>query len=514
MLRVVRNSLKAKSTFKLELLLFVLASFIFTGFFSGCTTAPKKTGLGSSLKTAPEWVFTPPQADDKYMYFTGSGTSKKGDPAEGEQIAKGEVLDEIMRYIGVRITSETTAVAKGSLNTFKTDITQTLTSKSSGRITGLEIADRWIEKKDSSVTVYVLARYNKNEIIKEKKRLEKLFKEKIEAVSIPEKEGDRLKQQGSYYKAVIKYLEASGAAFKSDIENADIKFERTINKAKDSLSNITLIKLNDNLSGFAGRPLPEPFKVKVVAGSTKESSGIPNVSIRVSYTELSKSGRKRVKTVIIKTDSKGYASFIYPVPQFVGSADVSMMLDINPYLASLENVPDKLQDMVNGLYGIALKKKVVFKFTIASLARKIPMGVVVADLDASGKPIDEAETENGLLDVLTGANFNVTQIPVDKWKILGKNDKDIISLIRSASGNKVKRIVYGYGKISGYEQDKQTVIVKVTGFVKVVDINSKEILLSVDKTKSALGSNVSAALSAAFHKLGEDLGKEVADKLR
>ena len=78
----------------------------------------------------------------------------------------------------------------------------------------------------------------------------------------------------------------------------------------------------------------------------------------------------------------------------------------------------------------------------------------------------------------------------------------------------MKRIVYGYGKISGYEQDKQTVIVKVTGFVKVVDINSKEILLSVDKTKSALGSNVSAALSAAFHKLGEDLGKEVADKLR
>ena len=170
--------------------------------------------------------------------------------------------------------------------------------------------------------------------------------------------------------------------------------------------------------------------------------------------------------------------------------------------------------MVDSLSEIALKKKVVFRFTVGSLARKIPMGIVVADLDASGKPIDEAETESGLLGVLTGVKFNVTQIPVDKWKIAGKNDNDVISLIKNVAGIKVKRVIFGYGKISGYEQDKGTIIVKVTGFVKVVDIDSKEILLSVDKTKSALGSNVSAALSAAFHKLGEDLGKEIADKLR
>ena len=503
-----------KNSLKTEFLLLISAVLVAAGLIAGCATASKKTGTAGSLKAAPEWVFTPPRADDEYMYFTGSGTSKTGDTAEGEQIARGEVLDEIMRYMGVKITSKTTAVAKGSLDSFKTGITQTLTSKSSGRVTGLEISDRWIEKKNDSVTVYLLARYNKKEILKEKKRLEKLFKEKIEAVSGPEREGDKLKQDGSYYKATLKYIEASAAASKSDIENADIKFERTINKAKDALSNISLIKLNDNLSGFAGQPIPEPFRVKVVAGTTKDDAGIPNVGIRVSYTELSKTGRKRVKSVVMKTNSKGYASFVHPIPQFVGSSNVSMMIDITPYLTMLENVPDKLQDMVDGLSEIALKKKVVFRFSIASLARKIAMGIVVTDLDASGKPIDEAETESGLLDVLTGANFNVTQIPVEKWKIVGKNDNDIISLIKDAAGAKVKRIVFGYGKISGYEQDKETIIVKVTGIVKVVDIASKKILLSVDKTKSALGSNASAALSAAFYKLGEDLGKEIANKLR
>jgi len=503
-----------KNKLGMNLLLIVSAVLIASWLISGCATTAKKSGMGSSLRTAPEWVFTPPQSDNRYMYFTGSGTSKTGDTAEGEQIARGEVLDAIMRYMGVKITSETTAVAKGSLNTFKTDITQTLTSKSSGRITGLQIKDRWIEKKDNSVTVYILAEYDRNEILKEKKRLEKLFQEKIEAVSRPEREGDKFKKEGNYYKASLKYLEASAAAFKSDIANADIKFERAINKAKDSLSNISLIKLNDNLSGFAGKPMPEAFKVKVVAGTVESDPGIPDVSIGVSYTEFNRTGRKKVKSAVIKTNSKGYASFVHPVPQFVGSSKVSMMIDITSYLRVLENVPDRFQDMVDSLSEIALKKKVVFRFTVGSLARKIPMGIVVADLDASGKPIDEAETESGLLGVLTGVKFNVTQIPVDKWKIAGKNDNDVISLIKNVAGIKVKRVIFGYGKISGYEQDKGTIIVKVTGFVKVVDIDSKEILLSVDKTKSALGSNVSAALSAAFHKLGEDLGKEIADKLR
>ncbi|NOY10233.1 MAG: hypothetical protein GXP33_15475 [Spirochaetes bacterium] len=502
----------SKSGF-LRVRLLLPAGILFILLF-GCATAPQKSIKNNTVRKPPNWVFTPPPADNQYMYFTGSGTSRTGDIAEGERIARGVVLDAIMRYLGVDITSKTTAVAKGSLDSFKTDVTQTLTSRSSGRIAGLKVSDRWVEQKAGEVTVYLLVKYSRVELLKEKRRIEKLFKEKIEAVSEPEKKGDELAERKSYYKAVIEYIEASAAAFKSGIDNADIKFERTINKAKAALSGISIIKLNDNLTGFAGKALKEPFKIKVVSGTTEKNPGIPDVSIKVTYSVLTKRGRKRINSVIIKTDKDGYASFLHPVPQFVGSASVVMMIDITPYLGMLESVPSKLQNMVDGLSEVAAKQKVVFHFNISSFAKNIATGIVVADLDASGKPIEETETENGLLGIMTGAGFKVSSLPVEKWKIIGKSDNAVISMLSKVSGGKVKRVVFGYGKISGYEQDKETVIVKVTGTVKVVDLSSGDILLSVDKTKSALGSNVSTALSTAFYKLGEDFGKELINKLR
>jgi len=502
----------SKSGF-LRVRLLLPVSILFILLF-GCATTSQKSINSNAVRKPPDWVFTPPSPDNQYMYFTGSGTSRTGDIAEGERIAGGVVLDAIMRYLGVEITSKTTAVAKGSLDSFKTDITETLVSKSSGRITGLKVSDRWVERKAGAVTVYLLVKYNRIELLKEKKRIEKLFKEKIEAVSEPEKKGDELTERKSYYRAAIEYIEASAAAFKSGIENADVKFERTVNKAKAALANISIIKLNDNLTGFAGKALKEPFKVKVVSGTTREDTGIPDVGIKVTYKVLTKRDRKRIKSVLIKTDKNGYASFLHPIPQFVGSGNVTMMVDITSYLGMLEGVPVKLQDMVDSLSEAAAKQKVVFHFNISSFAKNIATGIVVADLDASGKPIKETETENGLLGIMTGAGFKVSSLPIKSWKIIGKSDNTVISMLSGVSGGKVKRVVFGYGKISGYEQDKETVIVKVTGTVKVVDLSTGDILLSVDKTKSALGSNASTALSTAFYKLGEDLGKELVNKLR
>ena len=122
----------SKSGF-LRVRLLLPVSILFILLF-GCATASQKSINSNTVRKPPDWVFTPPPLDNRYMYFTGSGTSRTGDIAEGEQIARGVVLDAIMRYLGVDITSKTTAVAKGSLDSFKTDITQTLTSKSSGKI--------------------------------------------------------------------------------------------------------------------------------------------------------------------------------------------------------------------------------------------------------------------------------------------------------------------------------------------------------------------------------------------
>ncbi len=475
-------------------------------------------GLGSSAKTEkskpPSWVYSPPESDDTYAYFTGAGTSKTGDLAEAESTARNAIIDEILRYIGVEVTSKTTAVAKGSLDSFKASITEKLTSKSSGRITSLEISDRWIDKRGKGVTVYLLARYNRAELEKEKKRLQRLFEERVEAISRPEKEGKALVAKGEYFAGVIKFIEASLAAGNSNVDNARVKFERNINNAKAALSMINLIKLNDNLKGYVGKPFNEPFMLKVVKGTTKNSKGISGVSIRVSYYVLSKTGRKRVKSVTLKTDKNGIVAFKYPIPDFVGKSTVTMSLDLYSYLNQLDNLPPKFRNYVDGLEELVLKKRVVFYFETSSYARVVPMGVVVADTDASGKPIEQNETEDGMLSVFGNARFNIKDIDVDKWSVTALPDRKLIPLLKKKAGDRVKRVVYGFAKISGYEREKDVTVVKVSGTVKVVDLEKGEILLTVSKNKSAIGSKVSTALSTAFRKLGEDLAREIVDKLR
>ncbi len=495
-----------------------MVSLIVLVVIGSCATVEKKEPIRKEVaekKTPPEWIYNPPLSDDTYMYFTGIGSSKTNDVSEAESTARAVIISEILKYIGVEVTSNTTAVAKGSLDSFKSSITEKLTSKSSGRITSLEISDRWVERRDGGTTVYLLARYNRKELEEEKERLQKLFREKIEAISKPEAEGKRLASEGRYFSAAIKFIEASAAAATSDVDNARIKFERNINNAKSALANISLVKLTDNIKGYMGKPLKEAFKVKVVSGSDANAKGIANVAIQVNYYLLSKSGRKQVKSETIKTNEEGVAVFNHPIPNFVGKSSVIMSLDLSSYLEQLENIPKELSDYVDGLEELAFKKRVVFSMEIISYARIVPMGVVVADTDASGKPIEQNETENGMLEVFGKAEFNIRDVEIDKWSVTALPDRKLIPLFREKTrGQNIERVVFGYAKISGYEQDKDVTIVKVRGTVKVIELKSGKILLTVTKSKSAIGTKVSTALSTAFKKLGEDLAREIVNKLQ
>ena len=59
----------------IRLLLILLTIFI----FSGCVGNPEpKEEKEDSGKAAPDWFFNPPDEDEKYKYFIGSGTSESG----------------------------------------------------------------------------------------------------------------------------------------------------------------------------------------------------------------------------------------------------------------------------------------------------------------------------------------------------------------------------------------------------------------------------------------------------
>ena len=489
--------------------LFIGALLLFT---SGCASGPEP-GAASGGEP-PEWVLNPPESDDQYVYFTGSGTSSRSSLPEAEEAARGAVLDEIMRYLGVRITSETTATARASVDDFQTDVVQQLTSRSSGRVTGLEIAEKWQVEQAGGLTLYLLARYNKTDLAKEKRRLEEVFQEKIEAVSGPELEAQSLQSQGQLYKAAVRYLDAASAAFKSDLENVDIKFERNINQASDAIRSIGIVKLNDNLSTFMGREFDEPFRAKVVNGSSADDPGIEGASVRVVYKVMRSSGRPAVRTATVKSDAAGLISFTAPAPNFVGKEQLSMSLDISDAIESLLDVPDRLYSQVEGFEQLVLSKKVVFSLESASMASGISTGVAVFDLDASSNPIALTETSAGLLEKLGQAGFQVSNLPVAAGNIAGRPAAQVAQFLKNNFSGQVERAIFGTAKIADHSQDKDTIIIQVTGTVTVVDLASGRTLLTVNKSKRAQVTNASAALSAAFKKLGEDMGEAIINQLQ
>ena len=489
----------------------ILAVALTAAFLFACGSAPNPV---SAQEKPPAWVLNPPEADAQYAYFVGSGESKTGSLVEGEDIARGALIDEIMRYLGVRISSETTATAKASLESYQADVVQTLKSTSAGRVVGLEIAERWVSRREGRTGVYLLARYNKTELSKEKRRLEEIFREKVQAIAGPEEEGRELEARGELYQAALRYLEAAAAAFKSDLENAEIKFERNMNQAREAVRRIGMVKLNDNLKVPVGKVFPAAFQLKVVAGSGASDPGIAGAAVRVSFKEMKATGKSATRSQSVKSGADGKVSFLPPPTEFVGAETLTMTLDLAEALEALEEVPDRLYGQVEALEELARTKSVRFAYESVSLAGTVPTGVAVFDLDATGNPLTMSETSSGLLGELGKAGFKVVSLPVGATEVAGRPDNQVIAALSSGYRGQVERAIFGAARIAETVQEGQTIIIQVSGTVKVVELSSGTVLLTVNKTRRAQGASVAAALSTAFKKLGEDLGQAVANQLR
>jgi hypothetical protein len=482
---------------------------------AACLSSPPSAQPSRSAEpvSPPSWVLKPPEADERYAYFTGSGESKSASIAEGEEIARGALIDEIMRYMGVRITAETTATARASLDSYQADVVQTLKSASSARVAGLEIAERWIDERGGRLTVYLLARYDQADLAKERRRLEELFRERLEAVSAPEREGRELEAQGRLDLAALRYLEAAAAAYKSELENADIKFERNLNQAREAVRRITLIRLNDNLKTYAGQEFGEPFNAAVVNGGSPSDPPLPDAAVRVTYKEAKSSGKPVTRTRLVKSDSQGRVAFQPPPPEFVGPGELSMSLDLSDALEALEQVPDRLYVQVEAFQDLLRKKSVSFAYESLSPAAAVPMGIAVFDLDASDNAISMAETAAGLLVELGKAGFKVAALPVNAGSVAGRQDAQVLAALAGFQPQ-VQRVVFGTARITDSAQEGSTLILQVSGTVKVLELATGKILLTVSRSKRAQGGNPSAALAAAFKMLGEDFGKAIANQLR
>ncbi|HEQ71384.1 MAG TPA: hypothetical protein ENN69_02755, partial [Spirochaetia bacterium] len=381
----------------------------------------------------PAWLTTPPKDDEPYLYFVGTGHSPNANMSEAERFAIDDIISQIVKYIGVRISATSTQEAVGTLDEFTASIQKQIVETSSARLSGFRVREKWYEKNTRGTTVAILVAYEAGALHAEKERLEKVFIAEIEAVSVPEAQGDALRETGRYYEAALRYIDAAVAAAESSLEGSDVAFNRNIVKAMDSVRTITLVKLNDNLNGIAGADLPDAFQLKTAAGPEKNAAPVPLTRIRVTYYEIKDGSKRFAKTVVLPVDAGGVVRFQHPAVTLVGAGSVVMELELGAELEKLKKAEKKFPEKVDALRQLVRAKKQEFTFQVRAAEAHIPLAVFVIDCHEDGTPLPGNQiTAAAIRENLAREGFKLKTItlqPSDAWN---KSAAELSPLIRRA----------------------------------------------------------------------------------
>ena len=404
----------------------------------------------------PAWIEKVPAGDADYEYFTASGTNKNFTLAEAD--AKNNLINEIIRYLGVSIKTETTTTALGSIENLEKILKSEISQSSAANIKKLKIKNRYTKKNKDSLTVYLLAEYDKQELRKERNRLLKIAEEKILSVSEPQKKADDFFESKKYYSAALYYTKAASAALSSGIENGDIKFRQNISNAKESLKKIKLNLQKDSLEDSLNETL-----IPINIGTTEE-----NVPLLVSY----KTKVKNTTTIIIEgieTDQNGTANFILHDEKIEPKARIRIELDISEIKQILGSKDfDEYQEAVKELQQIVFKQIINFEFTK-------PENKIKKEKEQKGTVslfIEQADSKNSIieekiLDILKDMNFKT---------ISAKNENQSADFII-------------YARIETDEVSKAAdgFLVRLNADIEIKNPNTQEILYKKNISKRGAG---------------------------
>ena len=441
-----------------KLHIMAITAIVVAAGMTGCGT----TKAATLTTPPPRWVVTPPEDTAQTAFFVGYSSDDRGDIATAEENATYALISEITRYIGVTVSTETTAEARASLDSFATDLKQVVRQSGNARMSGFRIADKWINEENGRITVYILGEYEQKSLAAEKDRISALFKEKDEAVSRPEAEGKRLELAGDYFGSLKRYIEAAAAAAKSGEENAGIKFERNLNSVKEIISRFSLVTVKDNLENPVGVPFTDSLQIRLFYGEGANAVPVPGAAFQVSYREY-RNGRTSIKAVNVLSDEKGRVVFTPPLPNAVGAERVSFYLDLAAYMEPLSDLKGNLKAQLSSVEDLVLTKRAYLSYSTFSRAKDVPTGIVILDVDKALNPIGTSETASGVFQSFTKAGFKVSTLSFDAALLNGMNDNQIVELMAKTFGGTVERVVFGVIGIEDFSQDNDQYVVRVSG---------------------------------------------------
>lgn len=320
----------------------------------------------------PEWIGKPPPSDTVYEYFTATGTgcgSRAADTAY--RYAMDAVLLQVGRYVGssISLTTETAGTIAADTATIETQTT--IREKSAAYIEYCKVIETFTHPKaagDDCLRISLLVRFDKAALAAERARLAALEQEKEASVNLPEKEADAYAAAGQPYKALLRYIEAARAASQTDMDNADIKYDRTVKKAREMLTRIKMrADTSVPINAVSNAPFPVPFTVHLFTDTIEGEVTLAEIPLVISYTSINpKTGRKSIPVQKTVSTADGNAVFIHPVQSRpYENGQVVFMLDSEAILSPLRSVKGPYKRAIRLLEEAAAACKVQFLYNVS-----------------------------------------------------------------------------------------------------------------------------------------------------
>jgi hypothetical protein len=466
--------------------------------------------------TAPAWTLQAPRPDASNTYFTGSSTAT--DAAKAEEDAVNRLIGDIMRYIGVDVSVDSTATARATLDSYQASVLQTVRSTAAGRVSGLRIKDRWAytDRKAGTTTVYVLASYLTADLEREKARIEAAFREKVDAVARPEAEGLSLAQSGRYPEAARKFVEAAMAASSSDVENAAIKLERNLRNARDALSRLRLVALGSPPPANLGQPWAAPFRARLVAGEGEAAPGVPGAVILVSY-QRRQGSRTVSKTEETMSGADGSLSFTPPPPDFTGPAKLVLRVDFQSTIELLDALAGRGSaaavaanaGLRDALIQELRAKQLEIPYQVLSAARLVPTAVALVDLDEAGAAAG-GQAQAALLEALAKERFLAVAAGLDPGLVAAGPDEAVAAAARGILAGKAERLVVGRARIVAVRKEGTSWLAEASASFSAIELATGRLLYTGQKSATGIGADEAGARKAAWRELGLNaIGKEL-----
>jgi hypothetical protein len=468
----------------------------------GCAGGP-----GLTSRRAPEWVLAPPSANAEFEYFVVSASAAESS-AEAEEAAGYVLLSQINQALGVEISVETSAEARSTLDSFEANLVQLVTQRGTGQIEGLRVTDRYIAEQADGVVVYLLGEYERGAFEAERAKRQSILRQREQLVTGPEIEADRLVASGRLTQAVLLYGQAAAAAAASDVRIAPVVLERSLQKAAETGARLELTAVSGPATAALGRDIGEPIVFRL---RDDRGEPVPGASVEVSYVHR-RGNRDVVRTAALLSDAAGLITFRHPAPERVGEFTVTVRLDIQPLLSTLNSLPQSVRAQADAVQDTLVNIRATHQFVVLSQAREIPTAVIVLDLDAAGAPMPDDRAGRGIVEALSQSGFQLRSVAITPNQITGMSSAEVVAFLRPRVNADVTRVIFGSARIAEF-QESDGALVKVSGEVTAVDLQSGAVLYSASGIKNARSRTADRAIATAFAELGRQLGEELASNL-